>query len=206
MKVLQIRNILQRRRSPRTLKRHQETPMHRASVLAIGALCLLSQAASATTKESDHFIPVELMSDQIIFADIDSKETTGATTTIWSLVVFAQPTSFGNVQGTIAETNWSFDCQANTYSEVKDVVFDDAGNNVYSADNTAVTQPDDPQTVEGAMLQYACKGTERLSNSSTYDSRTDAIKIGQYQFHQMPTVPATPPAPPATPAPPPAGH
>jgi hypothetical protein len=172
--------------------------MRRVSVLALGALCLFAQAASASTKEGDHFLPIELMSDQIVFADIDSKQTNGSTVTIWSLVVFAKPVTFGNVQGTIAEANWSFDCTQNVYSEVSDVVFDDAGTNVFNATGDQ-NQPDDPQTVEGAMFEYACKGTSRLSGSQTYDSRADAIKIGKYQFNQLPL--AQPAAPPATPAP-----
>jgi hypothetical protein len=175
--------------------------MHRVSVLATGALCLIAQAASASTKATDHFLPIELMSDQIVFADVDSKQTNGSTVTIWSLVVFAKPVTFGNVQGTIAEANWSFDCTKSTYSEVNDVVFDDAGTNVFNATGD-VDQPDDPQTVEGAMFEYACKGTARLANSQTYDTRADAIKIGQYQFNQLPLAqPPTPPAPATAPAP-----
>jgi hypothetical protein len=205
-KVLQFRNMLQRPSRNCTLRRLQETIMHRLSALAVGALCLVAQTASATTKEKDHFLPIELMSDQMVFADVDSKATNGATVTLWSLVVFAKPVAFGNgIMGTIAEANWSFDCTAGTYSEVSDAVFNDAGTNVYNGAGDQ-NQPDDPQTVEGAMFEYACKGTTRLTNSSTYDTRTDAIKIGQYQFNQLPL--ANPPAPPAPPAPatPPATH
>ena len=115
------------------------------------------------------------------------------------MVVFAQPVAFGNgIMGTIAEASWSVDCTANTYSEVSDVVFNDAGTNVYNGAGDQ-NQPDDPQTVEGAMFEYACKGTTRLTNSTPFDSRTAAIKIGQYQFNQMQAI--QPPAPPAAPAP-----
>jgi hypothetical protein len=195
-KLLQFRNMLQRPRRNCTLPRPQEFVM-KVSVLAVGAFCLVAQAASASTKETDHFLPIELMSDQMVFADVDTKATSGSTVTVWSMVVFAKPVAFGNgVMGTIAEANWSFDCTANTYSEVSDVVFNDAGTNVYTAAGDQ-NQPDDPQTVEGAMFEYACKGTARLTNSTPFDSRTAAIKIGQYQFSAQ----AQPPAPPAPPAP-----
>ncbi len=173
--------------------------MRRVSVLAGSVLCLIAQVAAASTKETDHFLPIELMSDQIVFADVDSKQTNGSTVTIWSLVVFAKPVTFGAVQGTIAEANWSFDCAQSMYSEVSDVVFDDTGKNVFNATGDQ-NQPDDPQTVEGAMFEYACKGTTRLQGSQTYDSRTEAIKIGKYQFNQLPL--ANPPAPTAQPTPP----
>jgi hypothetical protein len=175
----------------------------KVSVLAIGALCLVAQAASASTKETDHFLPIELMSDQMVFADVDTKTMSGSTATVWSMVVFAKPVAFGNgVMGTIAEASWSFDCTAGTYSEVSDVIFNDAGTNVYNGAGDQ-NQPDDPQTVEGAMFEYACKGTTRLTNSTPFDSRAAAIKIGQYQFSQE-AQPAAPPAPPAAPAPAPA--
>jgi len=182
--------------------------MHRLSVLAVGALCLIAQAASAATGEADHFLPIELMADQMVFADTDTKTTNGSNVSIWSMIVFAKPVAFGNgVMGTIAEANWSFDCTANTYSEVSDVVFNDAGTNVYNAAGEQ-NQPDDPQTVEGAMFEYACKGTTRLTNSTPFDGRTAAIKIGQYQFNQPVAIPPAPPAPTTPPAPatPPATH